>query len=191
MSLWRRVLAERRGLVVPLLAALAINIGVLALGVFPLQASVTTAEGRARSAKSQLAEAQRLEKLANDTRTSQQRADLELKKFYSEVLPTSHAAARDLLYQELRAISGQAGLTFTSSSFEPEPVEASTLTRLYVDVRLTGDYANIRRFIYDVETTEEFFIIESIKLGPTGRKDAGGSLEVVLRMLTYYQEAQR
>ena len=43
-----------------------------------------------------LAEAQRMQRHANDTRASQVRADQELKQFYSDVLPGSHAEARNL-----------------------------------------------------------------------------------------------
>lgn len=191
MTLWRRVMAERRGLVVPLLAGLAINIGVLALGVFPLQASVSRDEERAITIKSDLANAQRLERLANDTRTSQQRADEELKKFYSEVLPNSHAEARDLLYSQLRTIARQTGLAFSASSFEPEAVDDSSLMRFREDVTLTGDYSNIRRFLYDVETAEEFFIVQSVKLGQSNQRTGSGSLEVVLAVATYYRGARR
>lgn len=191
MTMWRRVMTERRGLVVPLLAGLAINIGVLALGVFPLQASVSGDEERAITIKSDLANAQRLERLANDTRTSQQRADEELKKFYSEVLPNNHAEARDLLYSQLRTIARQTGLAFSGSSFEPEEVDDSSLMRFREDVTLTGDYSNIRRFLYDVETAEEFFIVQSVKLGPSNQRTGSGSLEVVLSIATYYRGARR
>lgn len=191
MTMWRRVMAERRGLLVPLLGGLAINIGVLALGVFPLQASVSGDEERAITIKSDLASAQRLERLANDTRTSQQRANEELKKFYSEVLPNSHAAARDLLYSRLRTIARETGLAFAGSSFEPEEVDDSSLMRFREDVTLTGDYSNIRRFLYDVETAEEFFIVQSVKLGPSNQRTGSGSLEVVLAIATYYRGAPR
>lgn len=191
MTMWRRVMTERRALVVPLLAGLAINIGVLALGVFPLQASVSGDEERAITVKSDLAGAQRLERLANDTRTSQQRADQELKKFYSEVLPQSHAEARDLLYLQLRTIARQTGLASSSSSFEPEAVDDSSLMRFRVDVTLTGEYSSIRRFLYDVETAEEFFIVQSVKLGPSNQRASSGSLEVVLSVSTYYQGARQ
>lgn len=191
MTMWRRVMTERRALVVPLLAGLAINIGVLALGVLPLQASVSGDEERAITVKSDLAGAQRLERLANDTRTSQQRADQELKKFYSEVLPQSHAEARDLLYLQLRTIARQTGLASSSSSFEPEAVDDSSLMRFRVDVTLTGEYSSIRRFLYDVETAEEFFIVQSVKLGPSNQRASSGSLEVVLSVSTYYQGARQ
>ena len=190
MTLWRRVFTERKALVLPLLIALAVNVGVLALGVFPLQASVAGDENRATAVKMELGEAQRLERLANDTRASQVRADQELKQFYSDVLPGSHAEARDLLYLQLRTISQQTGLKFTTGRFEREPVEDSTLMRIRTDVTLTGDYSNIRRFLYDLETAQEFFIVESVKLGPSSVK-GGGSLEIVLAIPTYYMGGLR
>ncbi len=191
MTLSRRVLSERRGLMIPLLSALAINIGVLVLGVFPLQASVAGDETRAGMVQRDLAEAQRLQRVANDTRGSQQRADQDLKKFYSDVLPASYADARTLLYLRLRTISRQTGLAFADSTFDPEPVDDSSLMRLRVDATLTGEYSNIRRFLYDLETAEEFFIVESVKLAPSSAKDGGGSLEVVLEVATYYLGASR
>ncbi len=191
MTMWRRVLTERRGLVVPLLTALAINVGVLALGVFPLQASVAADDERARTVKFDLAEAQRLERLANETRASQLRAGQDLKKFYSEVLPSSHANAVELLYLQLRTISRQTGLNHASTSYDPEQVDDSTLMRFKVDVTLTGEYENIRRFLYDLETAEEFFVVQSVKLGASNQRTGGGSLEVLLQVATYYQGTAR
>jgi len=190
MTLWRRVMAERKGLVWPLLIGLAVNLAVLALGVFPLQASVASDEKRATAVKMQLGEAQRLQRSANETRASQVRADQELKQFYSEVLPASHASARNLLYLELRNIATQNGLSFTSGVSEREAVEDSSLMRMSTNVSLNGNYSNIRRFLYDFETAEEFFIVESVKLGPSTRRE-GGSLEVVLGVTTYYMGARR
>lgn len=191
MSLWRRVLSERRGLVVPLLTALAVNLALLGLVVFPLQASVAGDEKRADAVKLALADAERSERLANETRVSTQRADEELKKFYAEVLPASHAGARDLLFQQIRTIGRETGLNFASSSYEPEAVEDSRLMRFRVDISLSGDYASIRKFLYDMETAQEFFIIESVKLGQSSRQEGSAdSLEVVLQVATYYMGAR-
>lgn len=191
MTLWRRILSERRGLVVPLLTALAVNLALLGLVVFPLQASVAGDEERAGAVKLALADAERSERLANETRVSKQRADEELKKFYSEVLPASHAGARDLLFQQIRTIGRETGLNFASSSYEPEAVEDSQLMRFRVDISLSGDYASIRKFLYDMETAQEFFIIESVKLGQSSREEgSSNSLEVVLQVATYYMGAR-
>ena len=190
MTLWRRVMAERKGLVWPLLIGLAVNIGVLALGVFPLQASVAGDENRAMAVKMQLGEAQRMQRLANDTRASQVRADQDLKQFYSELLPGSNAEARDLLYGQLRIIALGNALKFASSTTQSEPVENSLLRRMDSTVSLNGDYANIRRFLYDLETAEEFYIVNSVKLGPSSRRDSG-ALEVLLGLSTYFMGTPR
>lgn len=186
MSHWRRVLAERRGLVIPLLAAVAVNIAVLVLVVFPLQASVAGDEERATAAQMTLGEARRAERSANETRTSKLRADEDLKTFYADVLPSNLAAARDLLYLQVFTLIRDNGLEFSSSSYEPEEVEDSTLMRFRVDISLTGGYANVRGFLYDLETAEGFFIVESVKLGQGNSESGGGSLEVVLSVATYY-----
>jgi Tfp pilus assembly protein PilO len=118
------------------------------------------------------------------------RADQELKQFYSEVLPPSHAAARNLLYLQLRTIAQQNGLQFSSGSFNLKTVDDSSLISLGSTVSLNGDYSNIRRFLYDLETAEEFFIVQSVKLGPSTRKE-GGALEVLLGVNTYYMGTPR
>ena len=71
-----------------------------------------------------------------------------------------------------------------------EPVDESSLDRMSANVSLSGDYSNIRRFIYDLETAEEFFVVESVKLAPSSRR-GGGSLEVLLGVATYFTGARR
>jgi Tfp pilus assembly protein PilO len=187
MSLWRRVASERRIIVIPLLTALAINLIVIAAVVVPLSRSVVGDESRAQDVKLALASANRMARVANDTRVSQSQADVELKKFYAEVLPTTLGDARSLLYVELAKLASDAGVQHQQGAFELEEVEDSQLFRYHTDVSLTGEYVGIRRFLYHLETSEQFFVVESVKLGQTGqRQGATGSLEVVLRVATYY-----
>ncbi len=187
MSLWRRVLTERRVVVVPLLTALAINLLIVGLAVVPLTRSVAGDETRAGDVKLALAEAHRAARIANDTRTSQVQAAEELSKFYAEVLPSSLADARSLLYPDLAALAAETGLTYGSSIFEPEEVEDSPLMRYRTDVTLTGEYAGIRRFLYHLDTSPKFFVVERVALGQSGQlRGGGGSLEVVLQVATYY-----
>ena len=80
----------------------------------------------------------------------------------------------------------EAGVQHQSSVFEREEVEDSQLMRYHTDVVLTGEYAGIRQFLYHLETSERFFVVESVKLGQSGqRMGSRGSLEVVLRVATY------
>lgn len=186
MSVWKRVISERRMVVVPLLAALVINLLVIGLVVVPLSRSVVGDEARADDVKLALANANRLARVASDTKTSQQRAGEELKKFYADVLPATLGDARALLYVEIAKLANESGVQHQSSAFEREEVEDSQLIRYSTDVALTGEYSGIRQFLYHLETSERFFVVESVKLGQSGqRQGARGSLEVVLRVATY------
>ncbi len=186
MNIWRRVISERRMVVVPLLAALVVNLLVIGLVVVPLSRSVISDESRAQDVKLALANANRMARVASDTKTSQQRAGEELKRFYADVLPTTLGDARALLYVEIAQLASEAGVEHQSSVFELEEVEDSQLMRYHTDVALTGEYASIRRFLYHLETSERFFVVESVKLGQSGqRQGARGSLEVVMRVATY------
>jgi Tfp pilus assembly protein PilO len=186
MNLWRRVISERRMVVVPLLAGLIINLLVIGLVVLPLSQSVLSDETRAQDVKLALANANRMARVASDTKTSQQRAGEELKKFYADVLPATQGDARALLYVEIAKLASEAGVEHQNSVFELEEVEDSQLVRYHTDVELTGEYAGIRQFLYHLETSELFFVVESVKLGQSGqRQGARGSIEVVLRVATY------
>lgn len=186
MNLWKRVISERRIVVVPLLAALVINLLVIGLVVVPLSRSVVGDESRAQDVKLALASANRMARVASDTRNSQQQAGEELKKFYADVLPATLGDARELLYVEIAKLAADAGVQHQSSVFVREEVEDSQLMRYHTDVALTGEYAGIRQFLYHLETSERFFVVESVKLGQSGqRQGARGSLEVVLRVATY------
>lgn len=187
MSLWRRVATEKRNLVIPIGTALVVNLLVGGLAVWPLMRSVAADETRAMDVKFALAEAHKLAKVATETRERQQRANDELKKFYADVVPRTLADARDLLYLQVAQLSAETGLVAQSSAFEPLPLEDSNLMKFRVDVSLTGEYAGVRRFLYLLETSERFFIVEAVKLGQSGqRQGSSGSIEVVVQMATYY-----
>lgn len=187
MSLWRRVLSERRVVVVPLVTALAINLLVFGLAVVPLARSVSGDERRAEEMKLALADAHRVARVANETKASQEQATAELQKFYADVLPASLAEARTLLYPEIAAMARETGLRHSTSVFVPEEVEDSALIRYRTDVSLTGEYAGVRRFLYLLETSEQFFVVEGVRLGQSNSAGLGaGSLEIVLQVATYY-----
>jgi Tfp pilus assembly protein PilO len=72
-----------------------------------------------------------------------------------------------------------------SSTTKPSP-EPSNLVKVMTKATLTGDYADIRRFLYELETAQQFVIIESMELTQSGTQQAGGVLEVALEIATYY-----
>ncbi len=92
MSLARRIFVERRRVVLPLLVFLIANIAVLVLVVFPLQQSVASAESARVQATLSLENARKQQKPAVDQKAGKERADIELKKFYTQILPKDFRA---------------------------------------------------------------------------------------------------
>lgn len=188
MSLWRRVLVERRTVVLPIAILVLGNIGVMALGVFPLKRAVVSAEDSALEASKTLVDAQQKLKAARDQKTSKDRADLELKKFYGEILPTSlNGGAVRLASFWLGQVASAAGMQFKSASaFTQEQIKGSPLVRYSGQVIVSGDYPNFRKFLYIAETSQEFLIIESVNVSQPAVAQ-NGALEITLSVATYFR----
>lgn len=63
-------------------------------------------------------------------------------------------------------------LVINSISYQSSPVKGSGLVQVTVSMPVTGSYAEIKRFVYDLETSPRFFIIENLSLG-SGKGEKG------------------
>ena len=186
MRLWRRVYEERRSVVLPLVIGLAVNAAVFLLAVLPLRRIVATSQARAAEATVELANAKQVEQQARGARASKDRAAEELRKFYEETLPADASSAQKTTNYWLQEAARGTGLTFRGSRFQSELVEKSRLTRAFSRVTLQGRYPNIRRFLHEVETAQEFIVVERVELAQTDQASTSGLLEVSLVVATYY-----
>ena len=75
-------------------------------------------------------------------------------------------------------------LTTVRSNFEP-PEEGKTgdLRRLAMTLIVSGEYANVRRFIHQLETAPEFLVLESVSVMTSEDR----ALNVTARVATYYR----
>jgi Tfp pilus assembly protein PilO len=186
VSLWQRIYRERRALVLPLLVLLAVDGALLGLGVFPLSRIVVGLDADAEAAESGLLRARLRERQANDAQAGKARADQELGKFYVDVLPGNRMAAQRAL-QSLQDAAAEAAIDLRRIEQDEALVKDSRLARLSGTVALVGDYANIRRFLYNVETAQPFVIVERVGLAQASDTRSGaGRLEVTLDVATYY-----
>jgi Tfp pilus assembly protein PilO len=186
MELVQRVMREHRRVVVPLAIALGVNIVLYAAVVYPLAQRVANIEQRDRTAEEQLPAAQREHAQAAGTLTGKDRAAAELATFYKDVLPTDLAGARRLTHLRLAQLARESNLRFLHASYEPISERNRTLTRLKIEMVLSGSYADMRAFIHQLETSPEFVVIDNVELG---EGNEGGPLNVTLRLSTYYRSA--
>jgi Tfp pilus assembly protein PilO len=181
----RRVFEEKRRLMIPVLAGLALNVALFAGVVYPLRGRVRSTEARAEAAAQQLQAAEREDADARDIAQGRDRTDQALKAFYKDVLPSTHAEARQVTFLRLTQLAEQHNLEQSRRSIEPKQERDSTLARLQIAMTLQGNYDDIRRFIYQVEAGSDFIVIDSIALRQG--EEAGAPLTLALNLSTYYQ----
>ena len=184
MTLTRRIIHEKRRYIYPLAAALVLNAILLVAVVMPLSRKVEGGEASAQRAAAALTAARTDYDAARATVTGKDAADTELKKFYGEVLPVDQSQARRVLYkvQEMarKANVSSAGAARTAIVQRRE----SALGKMIVTHSLVGPYRSLRQFIYDLETSPEFLILENVTLAQTGQ---AGAVEMKAEVATYYR----
>ena len=181
----RRIFDDKRRLVIPVLAGLALNVVLFAGVVYPLRARVQSREVRADAAAQQLLAAEREAAEARGITQGRDRTDTALKAFYKDVLPSSHAEARQATFLRLTQLAEQHDLEQSRRRSDPKQDPQSSLSRLQISMTLRGSYENIRRFIYQVETGTDFIVIDSIALQQG--EEAGAPLQLALALSTYFR----
>jgi len=183
--LLERIVAEHRALVVTLVTVLAVNVAIYALVVRPLGAKQAGAADRAATAAAALASAERELAMARALVEGKTHADEELSAFYEKVLPSDLAAARRLTYASLPALARRTNVKYEERRTEVEEAEKdSRLGHLRIRMGLQSDYENFRNFIYQLESTPEFVILDDVTLA---EGEGSGPLTITLNLSTYFR----
>ena len=187
MTLLKRIAAEKRALLVPLSVALFINVGVYAIVVYPLEVRSAGAIDRAIAAAAALKEAERDQATARALVTGKARAEQELLTFYDTVVPADLVAARRMTYARLPALARKANVRYEAGTSDVDRnLKSTRLGRLHIRMILQCEYANFRRFIYELETSPEFVIIDDVTLA---QSDQNKPVTATLELSTYYRAA--
>ena len=184
MNLLKRVLIEKRLAVTLVAVAIALDVGLHAFAVYPWSIKVANAEERATRAQANLEAVQQSFAAAQATMEGKTQADAELRKFYNDVLPHDLSGARGITYLRLAALARQTNLRLERRSTAPGQDENSRLASLRTTMLLQGEYRDIRRFIYELETAPEFIVIEEVVLSQGDETDS--ALVLTLGIATYY-----
>lgn len=185
MSLVRRIAREKRRLIVPLAVALIANLLAYLLVVRPLGVRSASAADRAAAAAAARRQAEQNERAARALVTGKARADEELATFYGQVLPPDLATARRQTYARLPALAREDNVSYAQRSSDVDQDEKhERFGRLRTRMVLEGDYEGLRQFIYDLETTPEFIIIDDVTLT---QAEPGRPLTLTIELSTYYR----
>jgi len=185
MSLTGRIFRERRRVIVPLLVFLLANVAGVGY-VFWLQQSMDAAQASRDQALANLTLARKNLKDSEGQKGSKELAEVELRKFYGEVLPKNLASSINILNFWLGKVAATARVSYRAGSYDQDQVRDSLLTKVTGEITLSGEYANVRRFLYELETSQEFIIIEKVQLSQPNAAQGTAQLEVALSVATYF-----
>jgi Tfp pilus assembly protein PilO len=182
----RRVLAEKRRLILPIVVVLVVNIALFAIVLYPLSKKVAGSEDQARAASAALTSAKRDYDAARATVKGKGQADQELQKFYTDVLPPDLSAARRATFLRIEQLAQKSNLRLErETTSDPKPLRDSQLVKFTYRASLSGEYRNIRRFIHELETAPEFLVLENVELTQSEIENRG--LNVSVDIATYYR----
>jgi hypothetical protein len=185
VTLWKRILAEKRSVIIALAVGVVLNLAAYALVVYPLGVKSAGAADRAAAAAASLKAAERDQAAARALVTGKSRADEELSTFYDKVLPVDFSSARRLTYATLPALARKTSIRFLDRHIDVDPIlKDARLGRLKAITQFSGDYENFRQFIFELESAPEFVIIDNVTLS---QADPTKPLTLRLELSTYFR----
>ena len=186
MTLLKRILFEKRALIIPLALGVIGNLAAYALVVYPLGVKTAGAADRATAAAQALQAAERDYAAARALVVGKSRADEELSTFYDKVLPADFPSARRLTYVTLPSLARKSHVRFLDRRYDVEknPNKNSRLGILKVRTQWQCDYESFRQFIYELESAPAFVIIDDLVLT---QGDPSKPLTLIMQLSTYYR----
>lgn len=184
-QLLRRVIEERRAVVLPLVFALIANVLAYALVVRPRGIKSAGAADRAVAAAAALRAAEQELASARALVDGKVKAEEELDAFYKKVLPADLVAARRMTYSSLPALARKTNVKYEQRRLSLDEIEKdSLLGHLSIRMGLSCDYESFRAFIYQLETAQEFVIIDEVTLTEANQNEP---LALVINLSTYFR----
>ena len=185
MPLWKRILVEKRGLIVPLALGVIANIAAYGLWVYPLGVKSAGAADRAAAATRSLQAAEGELASARALVVGKSRADQELSTFFDKVLPADLPSARRLTYASLPSLAKKSNVRLMDRRFEVEKLEKNArLGLLKVHTVWQCNYESFREFIYALESASPFVIIDDVSLA---QSEPDKPLTLIMELSTYFR----
>lgn len=114
---------------------------------------------------------------------------------FKETLPEETILPR--LVSFISRLAESRRLVMPTISYQPHKTEAPEVAKIMISFSLKGDYREIRRFIYEIERSHYFLIIENVVLASSvkegekiGRPGAERPIELQLQMAAYLRPTE-
>lgn len=181
-----RILADRR-LLVSVLGLLAlINFVGLAMVVGPIRARVHALTQRATAAALAVSTATRDLAEARQTSAGSVQAVTDLQRFYTQILPATQPAARQVTLVRLAQLARESNLSYDRRSFALDaPENDGVLARTTMTMSVFGSYRDLRQFLYRLETGPDFVVVRQVAV--VQGENPQDPLEAAVTLSTYHR----
>ena len=178
-AVWR----TNRTLPLLIAALLLLNLLLLLVGTRVVTPRVETLERRYIERQAQIRQAlHRQEQLATPQERFQRNAG-DLETFWAAIPPRSEFTA---LIQEVFSLAEDADLGIDRISYEPRVESERNLLRYALSFSVSGNYSQIKRFIYSLEQSSRIIALEELAL--SGRESSeGDAVSLRIRLSTYFK----
>ncbi len=108
--------------------------------------------------------------------------DMELKGIYSEIPGwEDFTKVMGEVYNKAESLN----LLVESASYKTSSIKGSGMVKVDVSMPVTGSYGEIKRFIYEMETSPRLFIIQDLSLA--GGREQAGDISLKLTIAAYFR----
>ena len=187
MTLLKRILLEKRAVVLPLALVLLATSASTRSSCTRWRRSRRTPKQRAAAAAQSLRSAQRDLAAARALATGKSSRGSGARRLLRKVLPGELTQRRcSKTYVRVPALARKLNVKFEKRDEELEKATTKDqrFGRIKTRIVLQGDYEAIRRFIYELETAPEFVIIDDVALA---QSEADKPLTLTLALSTYFR----
>jgi Tfp pilus assembly protein PilO len=115
--------------------------------------------------------------------TQLEKAEADLKRLRSDLLATRETRMISAQF-EVAELCERFGIDWETVSIDNELLVGEELDRMAMTVPLEGGYANLRRFLQAVESSEQFLVVEQVGLAESN--EGGVMLELNVAIATYF-----
>jgi type IV pilus assembly protein PilO len=107
----------------------------------------------------------------------------DLQVFWQAIPPRAELT---VLIGELFMLADEAGLSINQINYDPKEVEGRPLLRYGLNFSVSGEYAQVKRFVYSLEQSERLIAIENVALSSAGEPEQG-QVNLSLKLSTLFR----
>jgi len=108
-------------------------------------------------------------------------------RFDASLLPAS--TGNSAITAELDELAKKSGLQIQGLALRHKELAGRNITQVDLDTTVSGGYANIVKFMNNLQRSQNFYIVESLNLQAEGQGGGPGGMRIGLHMRTYFRTA--